>query len=178
MTSLTPGSWTLDAAHSDIGLKVRHAGISTVRATFAEAEGTLSVGEDGALDVEAVVNPASFDSKNPDRDAHVRSADFLDVETYPEATFRTGQFRAEGEEFEVTGELTLHGVTKSVTFDVEFGGQAVDPFGATRAGLSATTTVSRKDFGLTWNAALEAGGVLVSDKVTLTLDVAFVLNAS
>ncbi len=178
MTSLTPGTWTLDAVHSDIGLKVRHAGISTVHASFGEAEGTLDVGQNGSLDVQAVVKTASFDSKNADRDGHVRSADFLDVETYPEATFRAAQFQAEGEEFEVTGDLTLRGVTQPVTFEVEFGGQAVDPFGATRTGFSATASISRKQFGLTWNAALEAGGVLVSDKVTLILDVAFVLSES
>ncbi|WP_300344015.1 YceI family protein [Nesterenkonia sp.] len=172
--TLTPGTWTLDSAHSEIGLTVRHAGISKVRAVFEEATGTLKVAEDGTTDVNAVVRAESFNSKNEDRDAHVRGEDFLDVEKYPEMTFVATGVKPTGETFDLTGELTIRGVSKEVTFEVEFGGQAVDPFGATRAGFSASSVISRKEFGLSWNAALETGGVLVGDKVTLDLEVAFV----
>lgn len=174
--TLTPGTWTLDAAHSEIGLSVRHAGISKVRAIFEEATGTLNVNDSGAFDVNAVVRADSFNSKNGDRDAHVKGEDFLDSENHPELTFVATGVQPTGETFDLTGELTIRGVSKTVTFEVEFGGQAVDPFGATRAGFSGETTISRKEFGLTWNAALEAGGVLVSDKVKIELDVAFVLQ--
>lgn len=173
-TTLTPGTWTLDASHSEIGLTVRHAGISKVRAIFEEASATLKVAEDGTSDVNATVKAASFNSKSADRDGHVRGEDFLDSEQYPDLTFVATGFKPGAEEFQLAGDLTIRGVTKPVIFDVEFGGQAVDPFGATRAGFSASTAISRKEFGLTWNAALEAGGVLVGDKVSLDLEVAFV----
>lgn len=176
--TLTPGTWTLDASHSEIGMTVRHAGISKVRAQFEEATGTLQVAEDGTADVNAVVRAESFNSKSPDRDAHVRGEDFLNAEQYPDLTFVANGIKPSGEVFDLTGELTIRGVSKSVTFEAEFGGQAVDPFGATRAGFSASAVISRKDFGLNWNAALEAGGVLVGDKVTITIDSAFVLPAS
>ncbi|TLQ01015.1 YceI family protein [Nesterenkonia salmonea] len=172
--TLTPGTWTLDGSHSEIGLSVRHAGISRVRAIFEESTGTLQVSEDGSADVNAVVRADSFNSKDENRDGHVKGEDFLHAEKYPELTFVATSVKPSGEVFDLTGELTIRGVSKTVTFEVEFGGQAVDPFGMTRAGFSATTTISRKEFGLTWNAALEAGGVLVSDKVKLDLDVAFV----
>ncbi|WP_022872660.1 YceI family protein [Nesterenkonia alba] len=172
--TLTPGTWTLDAAHSEIGLTVRHAGISKVRAVFEEATGTLKVAEDGTTDVNATVKADSFNSKSADRDAHVRGEDFLNAEQYPDLTFVATGVKPTGETFDLTGELTIRGVSKEVTFEVEFGGQAVDPFGATRAGFSASAVISRKDFGLNWNAALEAGGVLVGDKVTLDIEAAFV----
>lgn len=172
--TLTPGTWTLDASHSEIGMTVRHAGISKVRAQFEEATGTLKVADDGSADVHAVVRANSFNSQSEDRDAHVRGEDFLNAEEYPELTFVANGVKPTGETFDVTGELTIRGVSKTVTFEAEFGGQAVDPFGATRAGFSASAVISRKDFDLTWNAALEAGGVLVGDKVSLDLEVAFV----
>lgn len=173
-TTLTPGTWTLDIGHSEIGMTVRHAGISKVRAVFEQATGTLKVSEDGSTDVNAAVRAESFNSNNGDRDAHVRGEDFLDSEKHPELTFVATEVKPSGETFDLSGELTIRGVSKNVTFEVEFGGQAVDPFGATRAGFSASTVLSRKEFGLNWNAALEAGGVLVGDKVTLDLEVAFV----
>ncbi|MBO0595171.1 YceI family protein [Nesterenkonia sp. E16_7] len=175
MANLTPGTWNLDSSHSEIGLTVRHAGISKVRAIFEEAEATLVVSEGDVATVDARVKAASFNSKSPDRDAHVRGEDFLDSEKHPELTFVANNITASGEEFEISGDLSIRGVTKPVTFEVEFGGQAVDPFGMTRAGFSANTVISRKEFGLTWNAALEAGGVLVGDKVSIDLEAAFVL---
>ncbi|GAB3849697.1 YceI family protein [Nesterenkonia populi] len=172
--TLTPGTWTLDAGHSEIGMTVRHAGISKVRAVFEEATGTLKVAEDGTSDVDVHVRADSFNSKNGDRDAHVRGEDFLNAEEHPELTFVAKEVKPTGETFDLTGELTIRGVSKEITFEVEFGGQAVDPFGATRAGFSGSAVISRKDFGLNWNAALEAGGVLVGDKVTLDIESAFV----
>ena len=176
---LTPGTWNLDLAHSEVGFTVRHAGISKVRGQFTEAEGTLVVGEtlEGSS-VEAVVKTASFDSNDDNRDAHVKGADFFDVEQYPNMTFKASGVEGSPEEFKLTGDLTIKDTTLPVVFDVEFGGMAVDPFGATRAGFSATTQISRKQFGITWNAALEAGGVLVGDKVTINVDAAFVLPSN
>lgn len=176
---LTPGTWTLDPAHSEIGFTVRHAGISKVRGQFTEAEAILVVGEDlASSSVEAVVKTASFNSKDANRDGHVKGEEFFNVALYPDMTFKATRVEGESEEFKLHGELTIKDITKPVVFDVEFGGVAVDPFGATRAGFSATTQISRKDFGITWNAALEAGGVLVGDKVTISVDSAFVLSAN
>jgi polyisoprenoid-binding protein YceI len=176
---LTPGTWNLDTSHTEIGFVVRHAGISKVRGQFTEADATLVVGESLATSsVEATVKTASFDSNDDNRDGHVKSADFFDVEQFPHMTFKANQVQGTPEEFKLGGELTIKDTTKPVTFDVEFGGMAVDPFGSTRAGFSASTQISRKEFGITWNAALEAGGVLVGDKVTITVDAAFVLPAN
>lgn len=176
---LTPGTWNLDISHTEIGFVVRHAGISKVRGQFTEADATLVVGESLATSsVEATVKTASFDSNDDNRDGHVKSADFFDVEQFPHMTFKANQVQGSPQEFKLGGELTIKDTTKPVTFDVEFGGMAVDPFGSTRAGFSATSQISRKEFGITWNAALEAGGVLVGDKVTITVDAAFVLPAN
>ena len=179
LTALTPGTWTLDPSHTDIGFSVRHAGISKVRGQFTAAEATLTVAEDFAASrVEASVQTASFDSGDENRDGHVKGEDFFAVETYPQMTFVSTGISGAGESFKLTGDLTIKDTTRPVTFDVEFGGQAVDPFGATRAGFEATTKISRKEFGITWNAALEAGGVMVSDKVRIDLDVEFTAPGS
>ncbi len=172
---LTPGIWTLDMSHSDIGFTVRHAGISKVRGRFSDASATAHV-RDSLKDssLHATVKTASFDSGEPNRDAHVRGADFFDVENFPEMTFRATGVEGDGEDYTLTGDLTIRGITKPVELEVEFTGVAVDPFGATRAGFSAETEISRKEFGLTWNAALEAGGFLVSDKVKINLEAALV----
>lgn len=176
---LTPGTWKLDLTHTEIGFAVRHAGISKVRGQFTEADATLVVGDSlSGSSVQATVKTASFDSKDDNRDAHVKSPEFFDVEQFPHMRFEANQAQGTSQEFTLGGELTIKDTTKPVVFDVEFGGMAVDPFGATRAGFSATTQISRKDFGITWNAALEAGGVLVGDKVTITVDAAFVLPAN
>ncbi|WP_139006927.1 YceI family protein [Arthrobacter crystallopoietes] len=176
---LTPGTWNLDLAHTEIGFAVRHAGISKVRGQFTDAEATLVIGDTPTgSSVTATVKTASFDSNDENRDAHVKGTDFFDVEQFPTMTFASVNAQGSGEEFKLAGDLTIKGITKPVTFDVEFGGMAIDPFGATRAGFSATTQISRKEFGLTWNAMLDAGGVLVGDKVTIVIDSAFVLPAS
>lgn len=172
---LTQGTWTLDPVHSEAGFVVRHAGISKVRGRFNTVTATLELGENlEDAKVTANIVADSFTSGNADRDAHVRSADFFEVETHPELTFVSTSVSGDGEDFEMTGDLTMRGVTKEVTFKGEFSGVAVDAFGATRAGFDAKTVISRKEFGMTWNAALEAGGVMVSDKVTINLEAAFV----
>jgi polyisoprenoid-binding protein YceI len=172
---LTPGVWTLDKSHSEVGFSVRHAGISKVRGRFTDASAEAHVGESLATSsLHATVKPARFDSGDANRDAHVRGADFFDVENFPEMTFRATGVEGDGEDYTVTGDLTIRGITKPVELEVEFTGVAVDPFGATRAGFSAEAEISRKDFGLTWNAALEAGGLLVSDKVKINVEAALV----
>lgn len=172
---ITPGIWTLDMSHSEIGFTVRHAGISKVRGRFTEASAEAHVGPSlASSSLHATVKTASFDSGDANRDGHVRGAEFFDVETYPEMTFRATGIEGDGEDYTVTGDLTIRGVSKPVELEVEFTGVAVDPFGATRAGFSAEAEISRKEFGLTWNAALEAGGVLVSDKVKINVEAALV----
>ncbi len=174
-TGLTQGVWNLDATHSEVGFTVRHAGISKVRGKFTDITATATVGQTAAdSSVTATIQAASFDSGDANRDGHVRGADFFDVEQFPELTFVSTSIADSGDDYELSGDLTIRGITKPVTFETEFNGVAVDPFGATRAGFSGKASISRKDFGLTWNAALEAGGVLVGDKVTITLEVAFV----
>jgi polyisoprenoid-binding protein YceI len=174
-TALSQGTWNLDASHSEIGFSVRHAGISKVRGKFLEATAVATVGSDlSGTSVTATIQASSFNSGDANRDGHVKGADFFDVETFPELTFVSTSISGSGETYELSGDLTIRGITRPVTFETEFNGVAVDPFGATRAGFSGQTIISRKDFGLTWNAALEAGGVLVGDKVTISLEVAFV----
>lgn len=175
-STLTTGTWTLDPAHTDVDFVVRHAGISKVRGTFGDVSGELVLADDfTASSVEATIGVASIDSGNEQRDGHLRSADFFDVEQFPQMTFRSTGVTGTEESFTLSGELTLHGVKRSVELQAELGGQAVDAFGATRVGFEARGEISRKEFGLTWNAALEAGGVLVSDAVKLEISAAFVL---
>jgi polyisoprenoid-binding protein YceI len=174
-TGLTEGTWNFDGAHSEVGFTVRHAGISKVRGNFDTVDATLQVGpslQDSK--VTATIKTESFNSNDENRDAHVRGGDFFDVEQFPEMTFESKRVEGAGETYKLIGDLTIRGITKEVVIDTEFNGVAVDPFGATRAGFSGQTVISRKEFGLTWNAALEAGGVLVGDKVTINLDAAFV----
>jgi polyisoprenoid-binding protein YceI len=177
-TGLEPGTYVIDPSHSEVGFTARHAMVTKVRGTFSDVEGTLVFGQDavGAA-ATAVLRTASVDTRNADRDAHLRSGDFFDAQTYPEITFRSTGVRVAGGEYVLDGELTIKGVTRPVTLEVEFGGVATDPFGNVRVGFSAETTVNRRDFGLTWNAALETGGVLVSDKIKLTLDISAVKQA-
>jgi polyisoprenoid-binding protein YceI len=175
---LTAGVWTLDMSHSEIGFSVRHAGISKVRGRFNAATAEARVGDSLAdSTLHASVETASFDSGDANRDAHVRGADFFDVEHFPEMTFRATSIRGDGEDYVLTGDLTIRGTTKPVDLEVEYTGVAADPFGATRAGFSAEAEISRKEFGLTWNAALEAGGLLVSDKVKISVEAAMVKQA-
>ena len=177
-SGLTSGVWTLDMSHSEIGFTVRHAGISKVRGRFTDASAEAHVGTSLAdASLHATVKTASFDSGDANRDGHVKGPDFFDVEEYPEMTFRATSVEGDGEDYTLTGDLTIRGVTKPVELEVEFTGIAVDPFGATRAGFSAEAEISRKEFGLTWNAVLETGGLLVSDKVRINVDAAMVKQA-
>ena len=174
-SGITPGVWTLDMSHSEIGFTVRHAGISKVRGRFTDASAEARIG--GSLaeaSLHATVKTAGFDSGDANRDGHVKGPDFFDVETFPEMTFRATSVEGDGEDYTLTGDLTIRGITKPIELEVEFTGVAVDPFGATRAGFSAEAEISRKEFGLTWNAALEAGGLLVSDKVKINVEAALV----
>ncbi|WP_035750232.1 YceI family protein [Arthrobacter sp. 35W] len=174
-TGLTTGTWNLDASHSEIGFSVRHAGISKVRGRFNAATAVLTIGETlEASSVTATIEANSFDSGDANRDGHVRGTDFFDAEQFPTLDFASTSISGDAEEFKLAGELTIRGISKPVVFDSEFNGVAVDPYNLTRAGFTATTVISRKEFGLTYNAPLAAGGVLIGDKVTLTLDVAFV----
>lgn len=165
------GTWVLDAAHSEAHFSVRHMMISKVRGTFAITSAEI-IAPENPLDatVTAVVDVASVNTRDEGRDTHLRSADFFDAETYPTMNFASTGVRVSGDEFLVDGDLTIHGVTKPVTFTVDFGGFGTDPWGNTKAGATATAVINREDFGLTWNAALETGGVLVGKDITITLD--------
>jgi polyisoprenoid-binding protein YceI len=174
-SGITPGVWTLDMSHSEIGFTVRHAGISKVRGRFTDASAEAHIGQSLAdASLHATIKTASFDSGDPNRDGHVKGPDFFDVENFPEMTFRATSAVGDGEDYTLTGDLTIRGITKPIELEVEFTGVAVDPFGATRAGFSAEAEISRKEFGLTWNAVLETGGLLVSDKVRINVEAALV----
>ena len=171
-TGLTTGVWAVDASHTEASFTVRHAGISKVRGSVAVSEGTITVGETLAdTSVSVTLDPATVSTGDANRDGHLKSGDFFDVEKFGQWTFVSTEIRGAGSDYVIVGDLTIHGVTQSVELATEFNGTAVDPFGNARAGFEATVTISRKDFGLTWNAALEAGGVLVADKVVIALDV-------
>ncbi|MDF2090739.1 YceI family protein [Knoellia sp. 3-2P3] len=167
-TQLPTGTWTVDASHTEVGFTARHLMVSKVRGSFSDVEGTVTVAEPfSASSVRAAVKLASVDTGSADRDAHLKSADFFDVENNPEMTFVS----TEVTEDTLKGDLTIKGVTRPVVFDLEFGGVATDPWGNTKAGFEAEAEINRKDFGLEWNVALEGGGVLVSEKIKIKLDV-------
>ena len=173
-TVIPAGTYTIDASHSRIGFVARHAMVTKVRGSFNEFEGTGVVDADNIANsrLQLTIQAASIDTRNADRDGHLRSNDFFDIEQYPEITFvSTAVEQTDDDEFTVTGDLTIKGVTKPVTIEFEYTGAAVDPFGNNRIGLEGKTTINRKDWGVNWNAALEAGGVLVSEKVTLEFEV-------
>jgi polyisoprenoid-binding protein YceI len=173
----TTTTWNIDPVHSGAEFKVKHMMISNVKGQFTVVNGILSLDADDLINsrVEASLDAASVNTRDAQRDAHLKSADFFDVEKFPTLSFKSTRVSRTGDgELAVAGDLTIRGVTRSVVFNVE-GPTAPgkDPWGNTRVGLSATTKVNRKDFGLTWNAALETGGILVGDEVTITLDVQF-----
>ena len=176
MTTATipTGTYTIDPTHSRIGFVARHAMVTKVRGSFNEFAGTGTFDADNPANshLQLTIQAASIDTRNADRDGHLRSNDFFDMEAYPEITFvSTAVEQAGDDEFKVTGDLTIKGVTKPVTIDFEYTGTAVDPYGNHRIGIEGTTTVNRKDWGITWNTALETGGVLVGEKVTLEFEV-------
>ncbi len=166
------GTWVIDTAHTNLGFTARHAMVAKVRGNFGEFAGQFTIAEDlSASTAELTIQTASIDTKNSDRDAHLKSADFLDVENFPEITFTTTSVKVDGSDLVVTGDLSIRGVTKSVDVVYELTGISQDPWGATKIGFEGEAKISRKEFGLVWNVALETGGVLVSDEIKLTLDV-------
>src|SRR5512133_567144 len=171
-------TWNLDPVHSIAEFKVKHMMISNVKGQFAGISGVLNLDENdiGNSRVQATIDASSINTRDAQRDAHLKSADFFDVEQFPTLSFRSTRLKRTGDDdLALTGDLTIHGVTREVVLKVEGPTPpAKDPWGNTRIGLSATTKINRKDYGLTWNAALEAGGILVGDEVTITLDVQFV----
>jgi polyisoprenoid-binding protein YceI len=171
-----PGVFTLDPAHSHVGFSVRHMMIAKVRGRFTGFTGTLTVAEDPTQSsVEVEVDLASVDTHDEQRDGHLRSPDFFDVENYPKMTFRSTNVRINGgDSFRLDGELDLHGVTQPVSLDVVYDGVGQDPWGNQRVGFSATGEINREDFGLTWNQPLAQGGVMVGKAVRLELDTEFV----
>lgn len=178
--STLSGSYTIDPAHSRIGFVARHAMVTKVRGAFNDFTGAVTL--DGAnpenSTATVTIKAASIDTRNGQRDQHLRSNDFLAMDEYPEITFvSTGAGRSGAEEFELTGDLTVRGVTRQVTIPFSYEGSATDPFGNFRVGFEGSVTINRKDYGITWNATLETGGVLVSDKVVLEFEVSAIKNA-
>jgi len=170
--SALAGTWAIDPSHSRLGFQARHAVVTKVRGHFADFEGTIVVGADEATSSAKVsAKLDSIDTGSADRDGHLKSADFFDTENTNDLSFVSTAIVAAGDDFKVTGDLTIKGVTQSITLDVEATGTATDPFGNLRAGFEGTGSLSRKDFGLTWNVALETGGLLGSDEIKLQLDI-------
>lgn len=174
------GDYVIDASHSSIGFTVRHAMVTNVRGSFADHEGALHLdGADPSRSTASIdVKIASIDTGIADRDGHLRSGDFFDAETFPLMTFRsTRAQQLGGDTYRITGELTIKDVTRPLSIDLEFGGAATDVYGNERVGFEGSAEILRSDWGLTWNAALETGGVMVSDKVKLTFDISAIKQA-
>ncbi|MBE1878628.1 YceI family protein [Myceligenerans pegani] len=169
---VTAGTYEIDPAHSTAAFSVRHAGIAKVRGTIDITSGTITVGDDvESSSVIAELDAKSVSTGDSGRDQHLVSKDFWGADENPSWTFRSGAVTLDGDDITVTGDLTINGISKPVELNGEFTGTAKDPFGNDRAGFEASTEINRKDFGITWNAALEGGGVLVGEKVKITLDV-------
>jgi polyisoprenoid-binding protein YceI len=173
------GDYTLDVSHSRLGFVARHAMVTKVRGQFGAFTGTARIDEanPSSSKVDLTVDVTTVSTGSPDRDGHLVSGDFFDTETYPNITFVSTDVKRDGSEWVITGDLTIKDVTKSLTIPFEQTGSAQDPFGNVRVGFEGETTINRKDWGLTWNAALETGGVLVSDKIKLEFDISAIRNA-
>ena len=169
------GTWNVDPTHSRVGFVARHMMVTKVRGQFRDYTADVAIGEN-PLDskVSVTVQIGSVDTGNADRDGHLRTNDFFDVDTYPTMTFESTSIVSDGDDYKLIGDLTIKGVTKSVEFDVEFEGLGTDPWGGTRAGFEAKAVIDRTEFGVEYNAALETGGVLLGDKVTIELDIQLV----
>ncbi|MEU6587981.1 YceI family protein [Streptomyces sp. NPDC046881] len=179
LTALT-GDYTIDPAHSSIGFVARHAMVTNVKGGFQDFTGTLHLdGADPAKSTATLdVQMASIDTGNADRDGHLKSSDFFRIDEFPTMTFRSTKAESlGGDDYRITGDLSLLGVTKPLTIDLEFNGSAQDPFGNERVGFEGKAEILRSEWGLTWNAALETGGVLVSDKIKLVFDISAVKQA-
>lgn len=167
-------TYAIDPAHSAVHFSVRHMMLSNVRGEFTKVSGTVKVDSDNPANssIDATIDTTSINTRDSQRDTHLKSADFLDVEHFPTISFRSRQIQLQQDGAKVTGDLTIHGITREITLDVEGPTSEIkDPWGKQRVGASATTKLSRKDFGLIWNAALETGGVMVGDEVKITIDV-------
>src|SRR5438552_16413622 len=173
-TNTTTNDWNIDPVHSGINFSVRHMVVSKVRGRFTKYTGALAIDDTDLTrsTVEATIDASSIDTGTDQRDAHLRSPDFLDVERFPEIRFRSTRIeKAADDRYRVTGDLTIRDVTRAVSLDVEYGGQAKDPWGNARIGFVAKASLDRRDFGLQWNQVLEAGGVLVGDRIDIELEV-------
>ncbi len=167
-----PGTYDIDAGHSYVGFAVKHFGLSSVKGEFQKFAGTVTIdGDPTRSSVSVTIDAASFHSRDEQRDGHVRSADFLDVDNFPELIFTSTGVRRDGDDWVVTGDLTVHGITRPVELSTGFEGAVVDPYGMERIAFSAATEIDRTDFGLTWNQALETGGLVVGRKVRVNLEV-------
>jgi polyisoprenoid-binding protein YceI len=175
----TKTTWKLDPSHTLVEFSAKHLMITTVKGRITDVEGTIVTDEadlQGST-VEVTLKAASLDTRTDQRDQHLRSADFLDVEKYPEIKFRSTRIRGDKDSFKVTGDLTIRGVTKPITLDTSFEGRTTDPWGGERIGFSASGKIDRREFGLTWNQALEAGGVVVGNDIKINLEVEAVIAA-
>jgi polyisoprenoid-binding protein YceI len=177
---MTTERWEIDSSHSGIHFSVRHLVIAKVRGQFSRWTGAVVVpdGDFTKASVEAVVDASSIETGVADRDAHLKSADFFDVAQFPEVTFKAARVTPAGDDLRVVGDLTIKGITREVTLDVEQLGQVKDPWGNDRVAFSAKTAIDRKDFGLTWNQVLETGGVAVGDRINLEIEVEAVRQAA
>jgi len=172
---LTPGTWTIDGSHTTVGFTARHLMITKVRGRFGTVEGAATIDQDRLLSsVRAVIDLGSIDTGDAGRDEHLRGADFFDSENHPQMVFSSTGVKQDGDDFVLFGDLSIKGVTRPVELELEFDGVSGDPWGGTRAGFTAEGEINRKDWGLEWNVALEGGGVLVSEKIKLHLDVELV----
>lgn len=179
LTTLT-GTYQLDPAHTRLGFVARHAMVTKVRGAFNEFTGSAQIegADPSKSSVSVTMQAGSIDTRNADRDAHLHGSDFLELEKYPEITFVSTAIAQKGEDtFDVTGDLSIKDVTRSITIPLTFEGAAQDPFGNQRIGLEGSVAISRKDFGITWNAALETGGVLIGDKVVLEFEISAIKSA-
>jgi polyisoprenoid-binding protein YceI len=174
------GDYTIDPTHTRLGFSTRHAMVTTVRGQFTEFSGTAHVDatNPGNSTVSLTIQTGSIDTGVADRDGHLKSADFFDVDNNKEITFSSTKVERDGDDWVITGDLAIKGVTKPITIEFESNGSARDPFGNLRIGFEGGTSINRKDWGLTWNAALETGGVLVSEKIKLEFDISAIQNAS
>jgi len=173
------GTWTIDPAHSDVSFSVRHMMVSKVRGRFGSFSGTIVTAADPlASTVTAGIDATSIDTNQEQRDAHIKSADFFEVEKYPTITFASTSIEPAGDDYLVRGDLTIKGNTKNVPLKLELNGFGPDPFGGTRAGFTATTEISRKEFGVDIDMPMDGGGVVVGDKIAITLEIEAVLSAS
>lgn len=177
LPELTAGTWAIDPTHSTVGFTVRHLVVSKVRGRFQNFSGTVTVATDGTPSVDAKIDVTSITTDNEQRDGHLKTADFFEVEKFPTATFKSTSVKADGGDFVVTGDFTLHGVTKSIDLKLEFNGVNAGMGNGPVAGFEASTTINRKDFGISIDMPLEGGGAVVGNKIVLNLDIEAGLQA-